>query len=141
MLALAAKESFALDFFSHLDRVREFCNTHSIPFREAAARCLVVPQPSLEQSSPAARTLRSEDIRHARGCRDANTEIRLWRTNFLIAAWTPTSPPIARYTFCAVCEPDDGWVTVLSDTLWPSEVIRRVRPALQPFDVYIARPQ
>ena len=47
----------------------------------------------------------------------------------------------ARYTFCAVCEPEDGWVTLLSETLWPSEVIRRVRPAVQPFDVHIARPQ
>jgi hypothetical protein len=46
-----------------------------------------------------------------------------------------------RYTFCAVCEPEDGWVTLLSEKLWPSEVIRRVRPALQPFDVYMARPQ
>jgi len=46
-----------------------------------------------------------------------------------------------RYTFCAVIEPEDAWVTLLSEGLWPSEVIRRVRPALQPFDVYIARPQ
>ena len=45
-----------------------------------------------------------------------------------------------RYTFCAVCEPEDGWITLLSEKLWPSEVIRRVRPALQPFDVHIARP-
>ena len=47
----------------------------------------------------------------------------------------------APYTFCAVCEPEDGWVTLLSETLWASEVIRRVRPAVQAFDIYIARPQ
>ena len=46
----------------------------------------------------------------------------------------------ARYTFCAICEPEDGWVTLLSETLWASEVIRRARPAVQPFDIYIARP-
>jgi hypothetical protein len=45
-----------------------------------------------------------------------------------------------RYTFCAVCELEDGWITLLSEKLWPSEVIRRMRPALQPFDVHIARP-
>jgi hypothetical protein len=45
-----------------------------------------------------------------------------------------------RYTICAVCEFEDGWVTLLSDKLWSSEVIRRVRPAAQSFDVYIARP-
>jgi hypothetical protein len=31
-------------------------------------------------------------------------------------------------------------VTLLSESLWASEVIRRVRPAVQPFDIYIARP-
>lgn len=46
-----------------------------------------------------------------------------------------------RYTFCAVCEPEDGWVTLLSEGLWASEVIRRVRPALQGHDVYLVRPQ
>jgi hypothetical protein len=46
-----------------------------------------------------------------------------------------------RYTFCAVCEPQDGWVTLLSEQLWASEVIRRARPALEPFDVYLSRPQ
>ena len=45
-----------------------------------------------------------------------------------------------RYTFCVVCELEDGWLTILSETLWPSEAIRRVRPAMQPFDVHIARP-
>jgi hypothetical protein len=46
----------------------------------------------------------------------------------------------ASYTFCVICELEDGWVTLLSETLWPSEVIRRLRPAVQPFDVHIARP-
>jgi len=32
-------------------------------------------------------------------------------------------------------------VTVLSAKLWASEVIRRLRPALEPFDIYLARPQ
>jgi hypothetical protein len=43
-----------------------------------------------------------------------------------------------RYTFCAVCEPEDGWITLLSETLSASEVVRRVRPVLQQFGVYIA---
>ena len=45
-----------------------------------------------------------------------------------------------RYSFCAVCELDDGWVTLLSEGLWPSEVVRRLRPAAKSFDVQIARP-
>src|SRR5215510_12898518 len=47
--ALVAQESYVVDFFSHLDRVRDFCTGHKITFREAAGRCIVVPQPSPEQ--------------------------------------------------------------------------------------------
>src|SRR5574340_289007 len=43
--ALAAKEALVFDFFSHLERVREYCKTHEITFRENAARCLVIPAP------------------------------------------------------------------------------------------------
>src|SRR5437870_1605920 len=35
---LAAAEPWVLDFFSHLERVREFCRRHEIAFREAANR-------------------------------------------------------------------------------------------------------
>src|SRR6266436_3720715 len=44
--ALVAQEPFVFDFFSHLDRVRDFCVYHKIEFREATGRCIVVPQPS-----------------------------------------------------------------------------------------------
>jgi len=47
--ALAGSEAYVLDFFSHLDRVREFCKPREIVWREAAERCLVLPQPSQEQ--------------------------------------------------------------------------------------------
>jgi len=46
--ALAAKEHYAVDFFSHLDRVRDFCVAQHIAFREAAGRCLVISQPAVE---------------------------------------------------------------------------------------------
>src|SRR5215475_5284774 len=47
--ALVGQEPFVIDFFSHLDRVRDFCTARKITFREAAGRCIVVPQPSEEQ--------------------------------------------------------------------------------------------
>src|SRR5262249_16440630 len=43
--ALVAAEPFVLDFFSHLDRVGDFCAQHKIEFREAAGRCIVIPRP------------------------------------------------------------------------------------------------
>src|SRR5271167_3329886 len=47
--ALAAKEFLVVDFFSHLERIREFCKSHDLVFRETASRCLVLTQPSREQ--------------------------------------------------------------------------------------------
>src|ERR1700739_1928263 len=47
--ALVGKEPYAVDFFSHLDRVREFCRTRQIGWREAADRCLVIASPSSEE--------------------------------------------------------------------------------------------
>jgi hypothetical protein len=36
LAALAAPELWALDFFSHLDRLRAYCTAHGIAFRHAA---------------------------------------------------------------------------------------------------------
>ena len=47
--ALAGNESYVVDFFSHLDRVREFCKPREIAWRDAAERCVVLPQPNQEQ--------------------------------------------------------------------------------------------
>ncbi len=47
--ALAGDESYAVDFFSHIERVREFCKMREIALREAAERCVVLLQPNREQ--------------------------------------------------------------------------------------------
>jgi hypothetical protein len=138
--ALAAKEMFLLDFFSHIERVREFCVTHTIPYREAAPRCLVISQPSTEQLRQLFARFEAETFGMRAGSAAQNADPVLENELSLrgLDAYQTAYP---RYSFCAVVEPEDAWVTVLSETLWASEVIRRVRPALQPFDVYIARPQ
>jgi hypothetical protein len=136
---LAANEFYVLDFFSHIDRVRDFCTTHEIPFREAADRCLVLPQPREAQLLQLFGRFEGETFGVRAGvaaeAEDATLEKELSRRGL-----DAYQPAYERYTFCAVCEPEDGWVTLLSKTLWPTEVIRRVRPAAQRFDVYIARP-
>ena len=137
--ALIAQEPFVLDFFSHLDRVRDFCVSRKIVFREAAGRCIVLPQPTDEQLRDLVERFASETFGLRAGPavqnEDAPLEGELSKRGLdaYQAAYT-------RYTFCAVCELEDGWFTILSETLWPSEAIRRVRPAVQPFDVHIARP-
>ena len=138
--ALAGNEFFAVDFFSHLDRVREFCKAHKIGFREPATRCLVVPQPSLDALRELVARFATETfgLRAGSSARDEDGALEGELSHRGLDAYQAAYP---RYTFCAVCEPSDGWVTLLSESLWPTEIIRRVRPALQGFDVYIARPQ
>lgn len=41
------------------------------------------------------------------------------------------------YVFCAICNFEDGSLVLLSEKLWASEVIRRVRPALEGQDVEV----
>ena len=119
--------------------MRDFCATHEIPYREAAERCLVISKPSQEQLLDIFGRFETETfglrVGPAAQTPDAALEGELSSRGLdaYQSAYT-------RYTFCAVCEPEDGWVTLLSEKLWPSEVIRRVRPALQPFNVHIARP-
>lgn len=138
--ALAAREPYALDFFSHLDRVRDFCKGHDIDLREASGRCLVISRPSPEILQQLIARFAGETFGFRAGAAtgDADPVLEGELSKRGLDAYEAA---YRRYTFCAICEPSDGWVTVLSETLWPSEIIRRVRPALQPYDVYIARPQ
>jgi hypothetical protein len=137
--ALAANEFFVVDFFSHVERVREFCKLHDIQYREAAERCLVLPQPGEAQLAGLFQRFEGETFGARAGgpAQDGDAELEKELSRRGVDAYQPA---YARYAFCAICEPEDGWVTLLSRTLWPTEVIRRIRPAVQKFDVYIARP-
>lgn len=138
--ALVGDETWVLDFFSHLDRVREYCRMHEVEFREAANRCLVIRQPAGEQLRGLIARFAGETfgLRCGAAAQEADTTVESELSHRGLDAYQDA---YTRYTFCAICESDDGWVTLLSQSLWPSEIIRRARPALQPFDVHIARPQ
>jgi hypothetical protein len=138
--ALAAKECYVLDFFSHVDRVREFCKMYEIHYRDAAERCVVLRQPTETQLEQIFERFEGETfgVRAGAGIEEPDVALEKELSRRGLDAYQAA---YERYPFCAVCEPEDGWATLLSKTLWPSEVIRRVRPALQHFDVYIARPQ
>jgi hypothetical protein len=137
---LAAGEPFVLDFFSHLNRVREFCDAKKIAFREAGPRCIVISQPAQEHLLQLFARCEAETFGLRAGERAIEDDAPL-TTELSHRGLDAYQAAYQRYTFCAVCEFEDGWVTLLSETLWSSEVIRRVRPAAQSFDVYIARPQ
>jgi hypothetical protein len=137
--ALANNDGFVLDFFAHVDRVKEFCKMYDIHYREAAERCIVLRAPTETQLQELFVRFEGETFGVRAGSLidgpDAELEKELSRRGL-----DSYQTAYEKYSFCAVCEPEDGWVTLLTDKLWPSEVIRRVRPALQPFDVHIARP-
>jgi hypothetical protein len=137
--ALVGSDSYVVDFFSHIDRVREFCALRGIVLREAAERCVVLPQPDQEQLRRIFERFEGETfgIRAGASTQSADALIEGDLSRRGLDAYQLA---YARYAFCAICEPEDGWVTILSESLWPSEVIRRVRPVVQPFDVHIARP-
>ena len=45
-----------------------------------------------------------------------------------------------KYFFCAVCDFEEGSLVLLSEKLWASEVIRRVRPVLEGLGVEVQLP-
>lgn len=136
--ALAAGEYFVLDFFSHLGRVREFCKSKGISFREESARCLVIPQPLPEQLGELLQRFEGETfgLRAGALARDADRALEDALSGRGLDAYQEV---YGRYAFCAVCELSDGWVTLLSEKLWASEVARRARPAVERLRVAIQR--
>lgn len=136
---LANDESYVLDFFSHLDRVREFCVARNISFRDAGARSLVISQPTREELTEICERFATETfgLRSGEHSKEDDAELANELSGHGVDGYRNA---YQRYSFCAICELDDGWVTLLSETLWPSEVARRLRPAAQEFSVYISRP-
>jgi hypothetical protein len=134
--ATAAQESWALDFFSDVDRVREYCDRHQIAYRETASRSLVVRAPAAETLEALIGRFENETfgaraggaISGAEG--DADLERELARRG--VDAYHAAFP---KYLFCAICDFENGSLVLLSEKLWASEVIRRVRPVLKDLDV------
>lgn len=137
--ALFGNDSYVVDFFSHLDRVREFCKMRQIEWREAGERCVVLPAPAGEQLRQIFERFEGETfgIRTGAAAQTADAALEGDLSKRGLDAYQAA---YSRYKFCAVCEPEDGWITLLSESLWPSEIIRLLRLAVRPFDVHIARP-
>lgn len=138
LTAVAGAEPWALDFFSHLDRLREYCRSHQITYREAAQRCIVIAPPEAAPLAGLLGRFQGETFGVRAGglvtSGDAALEGDLARRG--VDAYHCVFP---NYFFCRVCDFENGFLTLLTNRLWASEVIRRVRPALQGFSVEVAR--
>ena len=137
--AVAGDEPWALDFFSHLHRLRDFCQRHHIAFREASHRSIVVPALAQASLQSLLDRFQGETFGARAGSQltagDSDLEGEVARRG--VDAYHKAFP---KYFFCAICSFEDGSLVLLSEKLWASEVIRRVRPAFQGLDVQIQLP-
>ena len=131
--AVGGAEPWALDFFSHLDRVRDFCQRHQIAFREANQRSIAIPAPAAAVLEPLLDRFLTETFGARAGsgvnAPDHSLEGELARRG--ADAYQAAYP---NYYFCSICNFEDGSLVLLSEKLWASEVIRRVRPVLRDID-------
>jgi len=139
--ALPATEPWALDFFAHLDPVREYCLSHAVVFEEkSSGHSLVIPAPPHESLVNLIERFAGETFGARAGALltadDAAVSCELARVG--IDAYHPV---FRNYLFCAVCDFENGFLTLLTEKLWTSEVLRRVKPAVAGLPVEVARPQ
>jgi len=140
--AAAGQEPWALDFFSHLDRVRDYCDLHGIAYRQSTQRSLVVPAPEAAVLEALLERFEAETFGARAGAHmaaeaeaDSALEAELARRG--VDGYHAAFP---NYLFCAVCTFEDGSLVLLSEKLWASEVIRRVRPVVKELDVEVQLP-
>lgn len=139
--ALPGTEPWALDFFAHLDRVRGYCRLHDIDFEEKISdRCLIIPAPSPAALTGLIERFAGETFGARAGALvttgDAPVEAELARHG--VDAYHGA---FRNYVFCAVCDFENGFLTLLTEKLWTSEVLRRVKPAVASLPVEVARPE
>jgi len=141
LTATAGAEPWAVIFFSHIERVREYLERHQIGYRETTSRSVVVPQPEAVLLEALIDRFQAETFGARAGQAvsfaksDPDLERDLARRG--VDAYHAAFP---NYFFCAICGFEDGSLVLLSEKLWASEVIRRVRPALQGLPVEVRLP-
>lgn len=137
--ATAGHEAWALDFFSHLDRLLDFCRRHQIAYREATHRSLVIPAPEPAALESLIDRFQSETFGVRAGTLVASGDPTLEGelASRGVDAYHKAFP---NYFYCAVCDFEDGSLVLLSKTFSASEVIRRVRPALEGLEVEVRLP-
>jgi hypothetical protein len=119
--------------------VRDFCRRTAIDFREPNLHALVIPQPAREKLQPLLERFANETFGVRAGAPllggYASVEDALAERG--VDAYQAAFP---QYLFCSVCDFEGGFLTVLSNQLWASEVIRRARGALEKLQVDVTRP-
>lgn len=139
--ALPGPEPWVLDFFAHLPRVREYCARHEIVLQEkSSGHLLVVPAPPPEALAGLLERFAGETFGLRAGAL-AETGDDALENELARRGVDGYHGPFRNYLFCAVCDLENGFLTLLTEKLWASEVIRRIKPALSDLPVEVTRPQ
>ena len=136
LLAIAGTEKWSLDFFSHLEPLREFCDARGLAYREASKRSMVLPSPKQEDLALLLGRFERETfgMRAGSPVETGDDTVKNQLASRGMDAYHAVYPA---YFFCAVCDPENGSVVVLSNHLWASEIVRRARPALTGMQVEV----
>lgn len=143
---LAEGETWVLDFFSHLDRVREYCSRHGIAMREKKGSSLVIPAPDSKAMAGLFARFEGETfgVRSGgllRGKDSSQTaELEALEKALLHRGLDAYHRIFGNYLFCGVCDFSDGSLVVLSESLSATEVLRRVKAALAGLEVEVFHP-
>src|SRR6185437_2488521 len=137
--ALAADDPWTIDFFAHIDRVRDYCELHQVPFRLSNARVMLVQQPTLEQAKALFERFAGETFGIRAGALAGSSDEAL-EAGLAQRGVDAYHTAFREFSFCAVCDFEDGFLTLLSEKLWTSEVIRRARGALTGLQIEVTRP-
>lgn len=134
--ALAGGEPWAVDFFSHLNRVQEFCTRHGIASREEAGRATVIAEPDRDQLEELITRFEGETFgaRAGEKLEEKDTELERELAHRGLDAYHHA---YGRYLFCCVCEFGEGSLVVLSESLNAAEILRRAKSAVEGLKVEV----
>jgi hypothetical protein len=137
--ALAGTEPWALDFFSHLHRLREFCAHHAVPYREAVARTIVIRAPDDSQLIAIIERFAGETF-GARAGKLLDSGDPALEADLAGRGVDAYHQIYSKYQYCAVCDFENGFLTVLTEQLWAQEMVRRLTPVLRDLRVEVRLP-
>lgn len=133
---IAGAEPWVLDFNGDVKLVREFCQFHGVVYRQVSDHSLVVPSLQADVLQQLCERFESDTFGMRAGGRletaDAILEADLAQKG--LDAYHLAYPA---YSFCALCNFDEGSVVLLSNSLWASEIVRRVKAALASEDAQV----
>jgi len=134
--ALAGDVPWVIDFFSHLNRVREFCARHAIAAREEPGQALVIAEPARDQLEELIARFDGETFGARAGERleDGDAELERELVHRGLDAYHHV---YSRYLFCGVCEFAESSLVVLSETLDAGDILGRAKEAVEGIEVEV----